>query len=135
MDWNECTLKKLAKKVNIDEELAQSLLSTSENKLASQELLPLNDTTTNSKTSLAYDALRELLEALTLRQGYKIYNHECYTAFLNEILKESALSADFDDIRKIRNSINYYGKQITTQECEKTIKQIKKPIQTIKKKL
>jgi len=88
MDWQECNMKKMVKSISADEELLKSLLKTSENKIISAELLVLNDTTANSKISLAYDSLRELLEALALKNGFKIYNHECYTAFLKEILKE-----------------------------------------------
>jgi len=135
MDWQECNMKKMVKSISADEELLKSLLKTSENKIISAELLVLNDTTANSKISLAYDSLRELLEALALKNGFKIYNHECYTAFLKEILKESSLGDDFDEMRKLRNSINYYGEQVNKEECEKIIKQIKNIIQQVKRKL
>src|SRR3989338_795778 len=125
MDWQECNMKKMVKSISADEELLKSLLKTSENKIISAELLVLNDATANSKISLAYDSLRELLEALALKNGFKIYNHECYTAFLKEILKESLLGDDFDEMRKLRNGINYYGEKVNKEECEKIIKQIK----------
>mgnify|MGYP001601626531 CR=1 FL=1 len=105
--------------------LQHSLINTSKNKLQSSELLTLNETTASSKLSLAYDSLRELLEAIALKNGYKIYNHECYTAFLKEILNESAKGDLFDQIRKARNSVNYYGKEISLEECQKLINQIK----------
>ena len=135
MDWQECNVKKMVKKVSTDEELINSLTKTSENKLTSSELLVLNETTANSKITLAYDALRELLEALALKNQYKEYNHECFTSFLTEILHESTLVDDFDEMRKLRNRLNYYGKQITAEECEKIIKEIKNIIQKVKQKL
>ena len=135
MDWQECNVKKIVKKVSTDEELINSLTKTSENKLTSSDLLVLNETTANSKITLAYDALRELLEALALKNQYKIYNHECFTSFLKETLHESTLGDDFDEMRKLRNGLNYYGKQITAEECEKIIKEIKNIIRKVKLKL
>ena len=124
MDWFECNKKRIVKEVSIDEELANSLINSSEKKNKSQEILPLNDTTSESKISLAYDSLRELLEALSIKKGFKIYNHDCYTAFLKEILTESLMGDEFDEIRKIRNSINYYGKQISIEDCKNILNQI-----------
>ncbi len=66
--------------------------------------------------TLLYDALRELLEAVALENGYKIYNHECYTAFLKEIINESYLGDEFDKFRVLRNGINYYGRKINQEE-------------------
>lgn len=89
-----------------------------------------------SKISLAYDFLRELLEALTLNKGFKIYNHECYAAFLKEILNESDLGDGFNEVRKIRNDINYYGQDISIKEAKTTvdhIKNLKKAIKSLLK--
>ena len=57
-----------------------------------------------------------LLEALALKNGYKIYNHECYTSFLKEVLHNGVLAEKFDPVRLIRNSINYYGKRLAKME-------------------
>ncbi len=125
MDWKECLDKRTAKKVNLDENLINSLIKTSENKLKSSDKLELDETTANSKFILAYDSLREILEALALKNGFKIYNHEGYTAFLKEILNESNNGDEFDEIRKVRNDVNYYGKNINIKEAEDMIKRTK----------
>lgn len=125
MDWKECISKKIIKEIKTDEELMNSLIKTSENNLISSEELKLSETTAGPKLTLAYDSLRELLEILALKKEYKIYNHECYTAFLKEILNEYAIGEEFDEIRKIRNLISYYGRKISTEESQKTIVQIK----------
>jgi hypothetical protein len=126
MDFNECIKKKIAKEVTKDEELIASLIKTSQNKLDSGSKLELNDITSSSKISLLYDSLRELLEALAIKNGYKIYNHECYTYFLKEILNESNKGDEFDDLRKIRNSINYYAKDISIKEAEDVLERLRK---------
>jgi len=126
MDFKECIKKRIVKEVCSDEELIKSLLKTSKNKLDSEEKLGLDDITSASKISLMYDSLRELLEALALKKGFKIYNHECYTSFLKEVVGLDSISEEFDDIRKIRNNINYYGKEISIREAKKVLEQIKR---------
>lgn len=121
MDWRECCDKRIVKAVKIDEELIKSLVKSSRNKFASMEQLNLTEVTASSKVSLAYDSLRELLEALALENEFKIYNHECYTAFLKEILKKSDLGNEFDEIIKIRNAINYYGKYISIDDAKSVL--------------
>ncbi len=125
MDWEECCNKRIAKSIKPDVDIINSLTKSSENKLESESKLIMSDVTANSKLSLAYDSLRELLEALVIKNGYKIYNHECYSAFLKEILEKSDKGDEFDDIRKIRNAVNYYGKHISTEEANEIIISIK----------
>ena len=126
MDWFECNQKRIVKEVSIDTDLIESLKKTSINKLNSENKLELDDITASSKLSLAYDSLRELLEALALKNKFKIYNHDCFTPFLKEILKENEKAEEFDELRKIRNNINYYGKDISVTEAKEVIERIKK---------
>ena len=126
MDFNECIKKRIVKEVKEDKELIASLIKTSQNKLDSEKKLELSEVTSGSKISLLYDSLRELLEALAIKNRYKIYNHECYTHFLKEILNESIKGAEFDELRKIRNSINYYAKDISVEEAKDVLERIRK---------
>lgn len=135
MDLLECRKKRFVKEVSIDENKINSILKNSENKLKSADLLPLEGFSTNSKISLAYDCLRELLEALALKNKLKIYNHECYTAFLKEIIKDSLLGDEFDSVRIIRNSADFYGKKISIEDCKDTLIKIKDLIRKIKEEL
>ena len=124
-DWSECVGKGIVKDVKSDEGMIKSLINSSNNKLESEEMLAMSETTATSKLSLAYDSLRELLEALALQQGFRIYNHEYYTAFLKEIINESSMGDEFDEIRRVRNAVNYYGKDISMVDAEKYIERIK----------
>ena len=126
MDFNECIKKRIAKEVKEDKELIDSLIKTSQNKFDSEKKLELSEVTSSSKISLLYDSLRELLEALAIKNRYKIYNHECYTYFLKEILNESIKGDEFDELRKIRNSINYYAKDISVEEAKDVLERIMK---------
>lgn len=126
MDWRECCSRRIVKDVKADIDMANSLIKSSKNKLESENKLEMSDVTAASKISLAYDSLREILEALALEKGYKVYNHECYTPFLKEIMGKSDKGDEFDEIRKIRNSINYYGKDISVEEAVEVIARIKR---------
>ena len=90
MDWRECIHKKIVKEVGKDENLIASLIRTAENKIEIQNTINMNEKSASVKVTLMYDAVRELLEALAIRNEFKIYNHECYCAFLKEIIKDSA---------------------------------------------
>lgn len=118
MNWNICLRQQEAKRIEPDLEMALSLEKTSRNKASSSKLLILKEETIASKISLDYDAVRELLEAIALRHGFKIYNHVCYTGFLKEIIRETNLAEEFDELRIIRNDINYYGKEISMPEAK-----------------
>jgi hypothetical protein len=124
MNWKECNLKNFVKKVSIDESLINSLIDSSNNRMKTCERISLDEISSSTKVSLAYESLREILEALSLKNGFKIYNHECIGCFLNEILNEGGFSFEFDRFRKIRNKINYYGKNIEVSDAKILIKDI-----------
>lgn len=121
MNWKNCLQRQEAKRIKADKEMAASLEKTSMNKAFSSQLLALKQETAASKISLHYDSVRELLEAIALDQGFKIYNHTCYTGFLKEIMKEEELAEEFNELRIIRNEINYYGKEISLIEASEIL--------------
>jgi len=124
MDFKECVEKRIVKNIKPDHEMAESLVEDAKNKIKTTEEIKLNKTSSSSLITLYYDALREKLEALALKKGFKIYNHECYYAFLKEILQKKEIAKEFDRFRKIRNNINYYGETISTSEAKEIRKDI-----------
>ena len=132
MDFKECEEKRIIKRVQADFELCKSLKKSSEKKLSSAKLLEMSETTAASIITLSYDSLRELLEALAIKNGYKIYNHECYAAFLSSILGEEECARSFDSLRKLRNSINYYGQEISATDAKTVFGDIEKLIKKCK---
>jgi len=124
MDWKECKDKGFVKDVKVDNNLISSLIKSSNKKFISSERLELDETTASTRISIIYESLRELLEAVAVGKGFKIYNHECFCSFLNEVCNEENLSKEFDKFRKIRNQVNYYGKDISVEETKILIKEI-----------
>ena len=124
VNWRDCLENRDAKSIHEDQDLIKSLLITSKNKEFSANALKLMDETAVSKISLAYDSVRELLEAWALNAGFKIYNHVCYTSFLREVIRDGDLAVDFDELRIIRNDINYNGKQISLKEADHVLRRL-----------
>lgn len=131
--WEECIRKETARKAAVDNELAKSLLKMSQRRISFISTVKLSDLNAPIILSESYEALREVCEALLAVKGYKVYSHECITAFLKEGLKDDWIAAGFDRYRKIRNSINYYGNIVTKEETLKGLKDINEIIEKLKK--
>ena len=125
MGWEECVDSGMAKEVKLDKEMMAALLSSAAKRMKSVGLLKTGGVTANSKLSLACDALREVLEALAIKRGYKICNHECYTCFLDEMSKSDFEAEEFDTLRRTRNKVNYYGKELSVDESDTLVRKIK----------
>ncbi len=131
MDWQECNEKGFIKEVSKDNELIKSLKVSAQKRFDTAERLDIDETTAATVVTLFYDSLRELLEAKSVEKGYKIYNHDCYCAFLKEIEKDEKLGNSFDRFRRIRNGINYYGKDIDVISAKEIVEKIKKTLKTL----
>jgi len=132
------TFQDFIKKGNVrqstsDPALVQSLLLTAENDLLFLEPLEINQTSTRKIMSNYYDILRSIIEAIAAKEGYKVYSHEAFTDYLKE-KNETILSEKFDRYRKIRNNINYYGKNISVEEVKEYKEDIKLMIQQVQQK-
>ena len=132
LDWKGCRETNMAKRIEPDFRKARSIILAANDREATANMLPLNETTKDTLVSLIYDVLRELLEALALQKGYKIYNHECFTSFLLEVIKDEK---DFDSARMLRNSINYYGKKIHLEDAKASLGDLKEMISKTRKLL
>jgi len=116
-----------------DKALIKALISFSENDLKFLDGVKLDEFSARKYMSNYYDVLRSLLEAIAISEGYKIYSYEAFTEYLiqkNEVL----IAKKFDRFRKIRNGINYYGKNISIETAEENVREIKKLIKILKNK-
>lgn len=116
-----------------DIQLARSLISMSDKKIATMQKLEINDTTASTIMSNIYEALREIVESIAAKDGYKVYSHEAYTYYLKE-KGEAVIAEKFDRYRKIRNGIHYYGKDIESLSVVSGTDDILKAISTLKAK-
>ncbi len=125
MEWETCCNQRLVKEITPDIGLIDSLKKSSQDVIKTTETIVLNETTASTKVSLMYSSVRELLEALALSKGFKIYNHECFAAFLAAKCNKTHLAEKFDRFRKIRNGLRYYGQRISPKEANFLIDEMK----------
>ncbi len=138
MDINECKSTGIIRRTRIDTNLITSILEMSDIKEDAAKNASPNDISINAFFPMAYDALREILEAYALLHGYKVGNHDCLGKLLKELLPSFDLFL-FDRFRYARNGINYYGKKIGLEEgnllIEKMFLMKKEIVFEIKKKI
>ena len=124
MDLDECIRNGFIKKTRIDKELIKSLIEMSDTNENTVNTAKINNANISSYVSLAYESLRQILEAICISKGYKILSHQCIGEFL---LKENIDMFNykyFDRFRWIRNSINYYGKKVDYDQGKELINKI-----------
>jgi len=74
-----------------------------------------------------------VLESLCISKGYKVLSHICIVELLKDIIDDFYYD-EFDRIRWIRNSINYYGKKVEYDQGVEIIKNTLRIKKTIIKK-
>ena len=123
MDLKDCFRKGLIKKTVPEDGLIRSLIAMAASKEIAVRSAPITAETISAFVSLAYDALREVLEALCVSRGHKVLSHICIGQLLRDLLPNFDYDT-FDRIRWIRNSINYYGKSVELEQGKEIIEQI-----------
>jgi len=102
--------------------LAEALIKSSEKSLKNLKRTIIDDLNAENVVSDVYDIIRELIEAKLSIEGYKSYSHEATILFLKKFKEFSEFEIVFlDDLRKIRNGIKYYGKEVTIEDAHKAL--------------
>lgn len=128
MKFEDFIKKGDAKRTAKDIQLAKALMSTARQDLVFLRGLAIENISARKIVSNFYDVLRSLLEADAAVEGFKIYSHEAFTYYLLEKGQEKK-SRNFERFRKVRNSINYYGKDIDVKEAAELVKEMKQLIE------
>lgn len=121
MDLNECYKKNLIKKTKINKGLIKSLIEMSNVKEKIVKSASINEENISAYFSIAYDSLREILEAVCISFGYKVTSHSCLGELLRKLIKNFNFY-EFDRLRYARNGVNYYGTKINLQQGKELIK-------------
>lgn len=123
MDLDECFKKGQIKKTKVNEELIKSLIEMSDIKEYTVNTAKLNEKNISAYIPMAYDSLREILEAVCILKGYKVLSHVCIGELLKDLSKDFDYET-FDRVRWIRNGINYYGNKIELEQGHRLINKI-----------
>ena len=121
------------RKAQQDPQQAKSLLQMSEQNLKAIKEIQLTDSTASILFSQIYESLRQVIEAIAILKGFKVYSHEAYTYFLKE-LSEDVASQKFDRLRRLRNGINYYGKPVSVAVTKNTLEEVSQLCAKLKEK-
>lgn len=112
---------------------AKSLIKASSQAIETANNIELKESTSKTILRELYEGLREYCEAIGYLKGYKFSDHISITCFLEEKLNEKKLAKLFDRYRKLRNGINYYGKEINLETVKNAKKEIPSIIQALNK--
>ncbi len=123
MDLGDCYKKGFVRKAKINKELIKSLIEMSKIKEDTIKSANINEKNISAYFSMAFESLREILEALCISFGYKVTSHFCLGELLKKLIKDFDFN-EFDRIRYARNSINYYGTKIEFQQGKELIKKM-----------
>ena len=116
-----------------DIQKSRALIKMSDNSIATIQAMKINEVNASIVLTISYESLRELLEAMCLREGFKVYSHEAYTAYL-KMKNETEFAAKFDRFRKLRNGVNYYGESVSKEVSEEAFQENLKLNKKIKEK-
>ncbi|MFH0906226.1 MAG: hypothetical protein V1824_02730 [archaeon] len=133
MEFRDLINNQEAKRMKPDIDLVQSLIKTSKQDLKFLESCKIDIYSARKVISNYYDVLRSILEAIACLDGFKIYSHEAFTFFLKQ-KQEFNFAEKFDRFRRIRNNINYYGRNIEIQEAIQLKQEIKDLIKILSSK-
>ena len=122
MKFADYTKQKKVIKGTPDPQKAKALLKMYPKSIATAERM--GDKDANAIMTMSYSALRQVLEAMALVEGYHVYSHEAFTQYLIE-KGEDECAVLFDIFRKRRNGVEYYGKPVSAAVAKTSLAQIK----------
>jgi uncharacterized protein (UPF0332 family) len=70
----------------------------------------------------AYEAVRELIDAILFLKGYKSYSHEASVSYMMDLGFSEGEMGQIDRLRRRRNGIKYYGEDASLEEAEEAVK-------------
>ena len=76
MNFEEFIKEEKVRIAQPDVQKAKALIKMSFNNLKVVDLLEINETSSSSVLVMNYESLRQILEAICLKEGYKVYSHE-----------------------------------------------------------
>jgi hypothetical protein len=120
MDFNQFIQTGKVMKGEKDPQKCKALVSMSSNNLEIVKDINLSEKSASIILSSSYESLRQVLEAIALLEGYKVFSHEAFAAYL-KTLNEESTSEKFDRLRKLRNGVNYYGKSISVDVARQAL--------------
>ncbi len=135
MSWKECFDEGTITKTIPDEERSSQMLMMANLRLKFWDKKVTEDFIV-LKVEAFYDIIKELIFAHLYKNGYNCTNHLCLIAYLKEKLKDFDFEIQkIDELRKVRNEINYRGLIIKKDYLERNELEFKNIIKRLKEEL
>ncbi len=135
MSWKECIEKGIITNNVPDEERAKQMLNMADLRLEfwNEEI---NEKFTALKVEAYYDIIKELIFAHLYKNGFNCTNHLCLIAYLKEKMSDFDYEIEkIDELRRIRNEINYRGATVQKDFLERNELEFKNIICKLKEEL
>lgn len=135
MNWKECLEKGIITQPGSDQERSNQMLIMADLRLKFWEK-KIPDQFIVLKVEAYYDIIKELIFAHLYKNGYNCTNHLCLIAYLKEKIKDFDFEIQkIDELRKIRNEINYRGLILRKDYFERNQLEFKNIIKRLKEEL
>ena len=120
------------KRITPNKLLIKSLVDDAVKRLNFYKKLKLNSETSKYILENVYESLRELADAVLIKDGYKSYSHEASIVYLLKYNLSLIEINKFDNFRKIRNNSKYYGKSVDLEDSKEIVELAEKLLKEIK---
>jgi len=131
--WNECIEFNSALRITPDRAKSNSLVETAKSRSIFLKKVSLNEESANFIFEGYYSSLIELLHSIVILKGYNVDNHVCLGFYIRDVLKDDKLYDNFDDVRRKRNFLVYYGKMMEFEVAKEAIMKTRKVIDEVLK--
>lgn len=132
MNWKECVEKGFITLTQIDKERSNQMLKMANlrfefwDKQIDEKFIAL-------KVEAYYDIIKELLFAHLYKERYNCTNHICLIAYLKEKIQDFDFEIHkIDELRKVRNEINYRGLNVKLDYLKRNELEFKNIIKGLK---
>lgn len=135
MSWKECVDGKIITQTVPDKERAHQMLQMANLRFKFWDK-KISDEFSVLKIEAYYNIIQEIIFAHIYYQGYNCTNHLCLIAYLKEKMKDFDFEIQkVDELRRIRNDINYRGLNIQKNYLERNELEFKNIIKRLKEEL
>ena len=135
MSWKECVDQGIIIKTVPDEERASQMLNIANLRLKFWDK-PIDDKFVALKVEAYYDIIKELIFSHIYKDGLNCTNHICLIAYLRNKFADFYFEIDkIDELRKVRNEMNYRGFVVKKDYLDRTELEFKNIIKELKAKL
>lgn len=135
MSWKECVDKGIIFTTEKDEERSNQMFQMANIRFEFWNN-NVDDKFVTLKVEAYYDIIKELIFAHIYKNGYNCTNHLCLISYLKEKIKDFDFEIQkIDELRMIRNDINYRGFFIKKDYLQKNELEFKNIIQRLKQEI